>query len=160
MRPLPMTIRGDAVLAWNDGSRSVLTFDVSTNPASGPPGLSATVTAGRMIGSRATGAPLLVNQSGLCGLGGVRSFGLTGGVVTFNANHDAHASRHPIQVAPQPLTTNTHRCAIARDAPAARCDGARLLHEISSASSRTPGCGMTSRALSPPGVHPLVTAAS
>ncbi len=28
--PLPMTIRGDAVLFWNDGSSSTLTFDIST----------------------------------------------------------------------------------------------------------------------------------
>lgn len=69
-----MTIRGDAVLFWNDGSRSILTFDVSTNPASGPLGLSASLTGGRMTGARATAAPLLVNQSGFCGLGGVRSF--------------------------------------------------------------------------------------
>ncbi len=81
--PLPMTIRGEAVLLWNDGSTSTLAFDVSTNPASGPLGLSASLNAGRMVGARATAAPLLVTQSGLCGLGGVRSFGLVGGVVTF-----------------------------------------------------------------------------
>ena len=81
--PIPMTIRGNAVLFWNDGSTSTLTFDVSTNPASGPLGLSASLTAGRMIGATATAAPVLVNQSGLCGFGGVHSFGLTGGLVTF-----------------------------------------------------------------------------
>ena len=97
--PLPMTIRGEAVLFWNDGSSSTLTFDVSTNPASGPLGLSASVTAGRMIGARATAAPVLVTQSGLCGLGGVRSFGLVGGVVHLHPLVDARRSRGRRQAA-------------------------------------------------------------
>ena len=81
--PLPMTIRGDAVLAWDDGSRSVLRFNVSTNPADGPLGLSAALSSGRMAGATATAVPATVNLSGLCGLGGTRSFGLAGGLVTF-----------------------------------------------------------------------------
>lgn len=84
MLPLPLTFSGTGSIVWNDSSTTSFPFSVITDPfGGGRLGFNAVMTAGPMAGDNATAVPLIISQSGLCGLGGVRSLTLNLGVVAF-----------------------------------------------------------------------------
>ncbi|WP_158889098.1 hypothetical protein [Amycolatopsis anabasis] len=81
--PAPLHVGGEATFEWNTGRTSTIEFVVSTDPASGDLGLSASIDSGVMAGDTITAVPVIVTQDGLCGSGGVRSFTANTAALTF-----------------------------------------------------------------------------
>ena len=70
------SITGTGTLTWNDASTSTLSVNLSTNPLGGL-AINIVVTAGRMVGDRATPVPIFVPHGLGCGLGGTSSLDAT-----------------------------------------------------------------------------------
>ena len=91
--PAPLTITGlGGSVFWSDGSTDTYSVNVNTDPLTGGLGFRAGYTDGKFGGGELTGAPVILAQHGLCGLGGVRSLtiGLGVAVITTPATKRRH----------------------------------------------------------------------
>lgn len=72
--PLGFTLKGTGTFSWSDGTTTNFTLQVGTNLAKGPIEFAAVFNAGTLAGDRIMVLPLIIDQDGLCGFGGVRNF--------------------------------------------------------------------------------------
>lgn len=79
--PLGLTVGGNGTISWSNGTTSDFTIEVSTHLSKPPLGFGVILTGGTLAGDRVIAVPLLIDQDGLCGFGGVRDFGLPLAVV-------------------------------------------------------------------------------
>lgn len=91
--PLPLTVQGTATILWSNQTRSTLAFKISTDILGslarggnllGGLSLGGHITSGTLAGDDILAVPLLLTQSGVCGIdGGVKSLTVILGVDVF-----------------------------------------------------------------------------
>lgn len=98
--PLGLSQGGTGTFFWSDGTTTSFTLEIGTNLSRPPIGFDAILNRGTLAGDVLTGVPLAIDQEGLCGFGGVRSYSFPLGLVVITRAGAGVRHRLVVAIAP------------------------------------------------------------